>query len=73
MNDTVARWDDVEDPTTTTLILDPDNETLSFDAQLADLDALADYLCGSFGISPRSGNHYRTLYGTMSKICAGSS
>ena len=28
--------------------VDPDNETLSFDAQLADLDALVDYLCERF-------------------------
>ena len=28
--------------------VDPDNETLSFDAQLADLDALVDYLCDRF-------------------------
>ena len=28
--------------------IDPDNETLSFDAQLADLDALVDYLCERF-------------------------
>ena len=28
--------------------IDPDNETLSFDTQLADLDALVDYLCERF-------------------------
>ena len=28
--------------------VDPNNETLSFDAQLADLDALVDYLCDRF-------------------------
>ena len=28
---------------------DPNNETLSFDAQLADLDALVDYACDHFG------------------------
>ena len=46
--------------------VDPDNETLSFDAQLADLDALVDYLCGRFSKDQViiMGHSYGTMLGS---------
>lgn len=46
--------------------VDPDNETLSFDAQLADLDALVDYLCERFSKDQVIiiGHSYGTLLGS---------
>ena len=46
--------------------IDPDNETLSFDAQLADLDALVDYLCERFSQDQVIiiGHSYGTMLGS---------